>query len=122
MRPLWCPPHHSSQIRWRRLLGRQGRACLCGVCAVCWLCLHAALLGGLALTWPLPVGLPPALIPAPLPCLHRLPPPPCRSMNLQSTLEMSVVGFWAITIGIVAGSAWIFWVRGSGELRLGCRK
>jgi hypothetical protein len=31
-------------------------------------------------------------------------------MNLRSTLEMSVVGFWGTTALIVAGSAWVFWV------------
>jgi len=31
-------------------------------------------------------------------------------MNLRSTLEMSVVGFWGTTLMIVAGSMWVFWV------------
>ena len=31
-------------------------------------------------------------------------------MNLRSTLEMSVIGFWGTTIAIVAGSCWVFWV------------
>eukprot|EP00890_Picochlorum_soloecismus_P002170 jgi/Picsp_1/2954/NSC_01178-R1_metal ion transporter family len=31
-------------------------------------------------------------------------------MNLRSTLEMSVVGFWGTTGMIVAGSIWVFWV------------
>ena len=31
-------------------------------------------------------------------------------MNLRSTLEMSVVGFWGTTTAIVAGSCWVFWV------------
>ncbi|GAB4819983.1 hypothetical protein N2152v2_007029 [Parachlorella kessleri] len=31
-------------------------------------------------------------------------------MNLRSTLEMSVIGFWGTTIMIIAGSWWIFWV------------
>lgn len=31
-------------------------------------------------------------------------------MNLRSTLEMSVIGFWGTTAMIVAGSAWVFWI------------
>ncbi|KAH7616038.1 putative Magnesium transporter MRS2-A, chloroplastic [Nannochloris sp. 'desiccata'] len=31
-------------------------------------------------------------------------------MNLRSTLEMSVIGFWGTTVAIVAGSCWVFWV------------
>lgn len=31
-------------------------------------------------------------------------------MNLRSTLEMSVIGFWGTTGLIVVGSWWIFWV------------
>lgn len=31
-------------------------------------------------------------------------------MNLRSTLEMSVIGFWGTTLMIVAGSFWVFWV------------
>jgi magnesium transporter len=31
-------------------------------------------------------------------------------MNLRSTLEMSVIGFWGTTALIVAGSAWVYWV------------
>lgn len=31
-------------------------------------------------------------------------------MNLRSTLEMSVLGFWGTTALIVAGSAWVYWV------------
>lgn len=31
-------------------------------------------------------------------------------MNLRSTLEMSVVGFWGTTVMILAGCWWVFWV------------
>jgi hypothetical protein len=31
-------------------------------------------------------------------------------MNLRSTLEMSVIGFWGTTAMIIAGSMWVFWV------------
>jgi hypothetical protein len=31
-------------------------------------------------------------------------------MNLRSTLEMSVIGFWGTTGMIVVGSVWVFWV------------
>jgi len=31
-------------------------------------------------------------------------------MNLRSTLEMSVIGFWGTTGMIVIGSVWVFWV------------
>jgi magnesium transporter len=31
-------------------------------------------------------------------------------MNLRSTLEMSVIGFWGTTAMIVLGSYWVFWV------------
>jgi len=31
-------------------------------------------------------------------------------MNLRSTLEMSVIGFWGTTAAIVAGCCWVFWV------------
>ena len=31
-------------------------------------------------------------------------------MNLRSTLEMSVVGFWGTTLAIVVGCTWIFWI------------
>lgn len=31
-------------------------------------------------------------------------------MNLRSTLEMSVVGFWSTTAMIILGSWWIFWI------------
>lgn len=31
-------------------------------------------------------------------------------MNLRSTLEASVIGFWGTTALIIAGSAWIFWI------------
>ncbi|EFN50560.1 hypothetical protein CHLNCDRAFT_136592 [Chlorella variabilis] len=31
-------------------------------------------------------------------------------MNLRSTLEMSVVGFWGTTAMIILGAFWVFWV------------
>ena len=31
-------------------------------------------------------------------------------MNLRSTLEMSVVGFWGTTLCIIVGCAWVFWI------------
>lgn len=48
--------------------------------------------------------------------LPPLPPPLSHQvasifgMNLRSTLEMSVLGFWGTTVGIVVGCLWIFWV------------
>lgn len=43
-----------------------------------------------------------------LPRLHCLPPPGIFGMNMRSTLEMSVGGFWGVTISIVVGCFYIF--------------
>jgi magnesium transporter len=33
----------------------------------------------------------------------------CAGMNLRSTFEESVIGFWGTTAAIVLGCCWVFW-------------
>ena len=36
-------------------------------------------------------------------------PTRCAGMNLRSTFEESVIGFWGTTAAIVLGCCWVFW-------------